>query len=49
MCYVVERDWSQRCLGYFLLLIARMEGKTQNSDKSILLPLPRWAFELSKC
>lgn len=27
--YIAGRGWSQRCLGYFLLLSARVEGKTQ--------------------
>lgn len=29
MWYIAGRGWSQRCLGYFLLLSARIKGKTQ--------------------
>lgn len=49
MCDVVRRGWSQKCLGYLLLLVAKVEGKPQISDKNILLPPPRWVFELNRC
>lgn len=40
---------SEVIAGYFLLLSTRIEGKTQNSDKNILLPPPWCVFEFNRC